>query len=127
MSDPDPEQRRRVLVHARCALGIVHAQYWRALMLAEDADGRERAAALAEARRLLIVAVGLRRRGDALEAAERAEDHPAGGHERGADSQPDHDAGLGRALVAARRQGRRLGALVAVIGSAVARRESLRL
>lgn len=65
MSDSDPERRRHLLVHARCALAIVHAQYWRALTLAEGADMRERAAALAEARRLLTVAVGLHGRGDA--------------------------------------------------------------
>ena len=82
MNAVDPGQRRAALVRARCTLAIVHAQYWRALMLAEGADERERAAALAEARRLLTVAVALRRRAEALEAAERAGGQRAEGHER---------------------------------------------
>jgi hypothetical protein len=74
-----PGNAAPALVQARCALGIVHAQYFRALMLAEGADEHERTVAFAEARRLLIVAVGLRRRAQALEAAEAPRGHPAEG------------------------------------------------
>jgi hypothetical protein len=47
---------------ARSALGIVHAQYWRALTCAAKGGAAERANALVEARRLLGVAVALRGR-----------------------------------------------------------------
>lgn len=98
MSGPDPGERHHSLVRARCALGIVHAQYWRALTLAETGEPGERAAALAEARRLLEMAVALRRRGDALQSAESA-----GGllpeRERPSRREPGrHPAGLRAAL-----------------------------
>jgi hypothetical protein len=70
MSDRSEDQRQRALVHARCALGIVHAQYWRALKRASSADPIERARAIAEARRLLGVAVALSRRACTLQAEE---------------------------------------------------------
>jgi hypothetical protein len=70
MSDRSEDQRQRALVHARCALGIVHAQYWRALKRASSADPLERARAIAEARRLLGVAVALSRRACAPQAEE---------------------------------------------------------
>lgn len=72
MSGPDAQARHRALVHAICALGIVHAQYRRALMLAERADGGERRTALAEARRVLGEAVALSGRARALQAWEDA-------------------------------------------------------
>jgi hypothetical protein len=70
MSDRSEDERERALVHARCALGIVHAQYSRALTRASTADPLERANALAEARRLLAVAVALNRRAQSLQAEE---------------------------------------------------------
>jgi hypothetical protein len=79
MSAANARQRRLALVQARCALGIVDAQYFRALMLAEAGDEHERAVAFAEARRLLIVAVGLRRRAQAL-AEDSREIDCDGGH-----------------------------------------------
>lgn len=74
MSGPDAQARHRALVQAICALGIVHAQYRRALMLAERADGGERRTALAEARRVLGEAVALsgRARAAGLGGRERA-------------------------------------------------------
>ena len=79
----DSAQRRRELVRVRSALGIVHAHYWRALTVAENARGVERAAAFEEGRRLTIIAVALRRRSDALQAVETASSpipHFPGGH-----------------------------------------------
>ena len=58
MSDPIANDRRRALSEARSALGIVHAQYWRALARAAKGGPAERAGALVEARRLGGVAVG---------------------------------------------------------------------
>ncbi len=78
----DSAQRHRELVRVRSALGIVHAHYWRALTLAEHARGFERAAAFKEVRRLTAIAVALRRRLDALQAAETSSS-PTSGH-RGA-------------------------------------------
>jgi hypothetical protein len=58
------------LVHA-CALSIVHAQYRRALGLAESTvDVRSRARAFREARRLVGVAVALAARARAVQGAE---------------------------------------------------------
>lgn len=58
------------LVHA-CALSIVHAQYRRALGLAESTvDVRARARAFREARRLVGVAAALAARARAVQAAE---------------------------------------------------------
>jgi hypothetical protein len=63
--------RHDALVHARCALGIAHAHYWRALRVAEIAgDAPSRACAYAEARRLVGVAVALAARARALQVAE---------------------------------------------------------
>lgn len=76
MSGPEPQERHRALVHAVCALGVVHAQYRRALMLAERADGRERQTALADARRALGVVVALRGSVQALQAWEDASIQP---------------------------------------------------
>jgi len=98
MSGPDPEERHDALVHARCALGIVHAQYWRALTLAETGDPGERAAAHTEARRLVKMAVALRRRGGALQSAESAGGQPPE-RERPSRREPGrHPAGLRAAL-----------------------------
>lgn len=49
MSDPIANDRRRALSEARSALGIVHAQYWRALARAAKGGPAERAGALVEA------------------------------------------------------------------------------
>jgi hypothetical protein len=62
ISDPVPEDHREARSEAGPALEIVHAQYHRALTRAARGEAAERAGALAEARRLLKVAVGLRRR-----------------------------------------------------------------
>jgi hypothetical protein len=62
VGDPVPEDPRPERSEARSALEIVHAQYHRALTLAARSEPAERAAALAEARRLLAVAVALRAR-----------------------------------------------------------------
>jgi hypothetical protein len=62
------EKRHDELVRARCALDVAYAQYQRALTLAKTANQAERAAAYAEARRLLRVAVTLRHQADALKA-----------------------------------------------------------
>ena len=43
------------------ASAIVHAQYWRALARATTGEPADRAGAFAEARRLLAIAVALRR------------------------------------------------------------------
>ena len=77
MSVGEPRGRQCALVHAVCALGVVHAQYRRALMLAERADGRERRTALADARRALGVMVALRGSVRALQAWEDASVQPA--------------------------------------------------
>ena len=47
---------------AESASAIVHAQYWRALARATTGEPADRAGAVAEARRLLAIAVALRRR-----------------------------------------------------------------
>jgi hypothetical protein len=60
MSDPVPEDHRQARSEAESALEIVHAQYHRALKRAARGESTERAGALAEARRLLKVAVALR-------------------------------------------------------------------
>jgi hypothetical protein len=62
-------------VRARCARDVAYAQYRRALTLAKTPDPRERAAAFAEARRLLGVAAVLRDQANALQAeqTERAQ------------------------------------------------------
>jgi hypothetical protein len=56
------------LVRARCARAIAYAQYRRALTIAKTAGGAERAAAFAEAHRLLGVAAVLRDQANALQA-----------------------------------------------------------
>lgn len=71
MTDGVSEERHDALVRARCALSIVHAQYFRALHLAQTSEGRrDRSEALAEARRLVGIAVALRCRAEALQAEE---------------------------------------------------------
>jgi hypothetical protein len=62
ISNPAPEDHPQAPAPTASALGIVHAQYHRALTLAESGEPAERAAARDEARRLLEVAVALRRR-----------------------------------------------------------------
>jgi hypothetical protein len=62
VGDPAPEDPRPARYEAGSALEIVHAQYHRALTLAARSESAERPAALAEARRLLTVAVALRAR-----------------------------------------------------------------
>ena len=61
-ADPFAEDRRHAPSDARSALAIVHARYDRELARAATGDPAERARALAEARRLVNVAVALRHR-----------------------------------------------------------------
>ena len=93
MSGPEPQERHRALVHAVCALGVVHAQYRCALMLAERADGRERQTALADARRALgVVVAGLRGSVQALQAWEDASIQPPEQQEPRGRREPGHHA-----------------------------------
>jgi hypothetical protein len=80
--DPRATDRRAAIIRARCALSIVHAHYWRALARAQDSqETHARRRALAEARRLLRVAVALDQQAKALDrqrdpAAARRPDRP---------------------------------------------------
>jgi hypothetical protein len=62
ISDPVAEDRRSAPSETACALEIIRAQYDRELARAARGNPAERAAALAEARRLVKVAVALRGR-----------------------------------------------------------------
>jgi hypothetical protein len=81
MSDPVPEDHRQARSEAESALEIVHAQYHRALKRAARSEAAERAGALAEARRLLKVAVALRGRVTDQDAGGVAARVPAERHE----------------------------------------------
>ena len=59
-ADPIAEDRRHAPADAGSALAIVHTRYDRELTRAATGDRAERARALAEARRLVSVAVALR-------------------------------------------------------------------
>ena len=61
-ADPIAEDRRHAPSDAGSALAIVHTRYDRELARAATGDPAERARALAEARRLVNVAVALRHR-----------------------------------------------------------------
>jgi hypothetical protein len=61
------------LVQARTGLGVAHARYWLALKRAQNAEGTSRTAALAQARDELEQAMMLRRRIQALRAAQLAD------------------------------------------------------
>lgn len=60
MSDPTRKPQRHAAAQTRGLAEIVHAQYHRELKRAMEREPPERAGALAEARRLLAVAVALR-------------------------------------------------------------------
>jgi len=62
MGDRGQPSDRLALPGAQSALAIVHAQYWRALARATTGEPADRAGAFADARRLLAIAVALRRR-----------------------------------------------------------------
>ena len=71
---PACHERHDALIRARCALGIVHAHYWRALRIAETTrDAPSRASAYAEARRLARVAVALAARTRALQVPDASD------------------------------------------------------
>lgn len=78
MRDTDPTETERALIEARCAQGILAAQYARAQRLARSEDPHERAAAAVEANRLRDVGVALRRRIDVLQAAAKAHQQAPG-------------------------------------------------
>ena len=62
MGDRGRPADRLALPGAQSASAIVDAQYWRALARATTGEPADRAGAFAEARRLLAIAVALRRR-----------------------------------------------------------------
>jgi hypothetical protein len=80
MSYPVADDDRQARPGAGSALEIVHAQYHRALALAASGEPAERAVALAEARRLVKVAVELRGAITDRDAVEVAASVPAERH-----------------------------------------------
>jgi hypothetical protein len=66
-SDPSPTDRQAA-IRARCALGITHAGFWRALAHADDSDDmHEHQRTFNEAHRLLHRAISLDQQAKALD------------------------------------------------------------